>query len=232
MHPATLSAMKILVISASMNDPSNSDFLADRFIEGMKQGGAEVDKIRLKDIQLEHFTLKFYEPNVVVEPAFADLEKKMKEANGVVIATPIWNFSIPAQLKNLIDRMGSFGLDAEWRTKGQLGGKPFFLIFTGGSPAPAWPALMNMTTSHVPVSLKYFGATVAGTHYEPRCTPGGGKFSIVVDQRPESAALMKKKGEDYAKVVKQFAETGKLPVSMRFKEKMYAIGQRIVKKLT
>lgn len=227
--------MKILVLSASMNDPSNSDYLTDRFIEGVKQiEGAVTEKIRLKDIQIEHFSLKFYHDETEVEPEFKELERKIKEANGIVFATPVWNFGVPAQLKNLIDRMGTFGLDKEKRVIGQLNGKPFYLIFTGGSPGPAWPTLQAMTTSHVPVSLKYFGMTEFGTHYEGRCTegPGRSQFRLVVDQRPETITLMHKKGKEFAELVKRFAETGKLPAGMRFKQKFYAVGQRLVKKLT
>ncbi len=231
---AILRRVKILILSASMNDPSNSDFLSDRAAEGIKQidPNAEITKIRLKDIPLEQFSLKFYDTATPVEPAFADLEKKMKEANGVIIATPVWNFSVPGHLKNLIDRIGAFGLDAQTRTRGTLGGKPFFLIFTGGSPGPAWPALQAMTTSHMPVSIKYFGGTMFDTYYEGKSTAGAGVFKLVVDQRPDSIAAVKKKAEAFAKVVQTFADTGSLPLSMKAKEKMYSIGQRIVKKLT
>ena len=108
------------------------------------------------------------------------MQKHVENASGLVIATPVWNFGVPAHLKNFIDRMGSFALD-ETRSRGTLNGKPFYIIFTGGAPKPAWTGLMKKTTAFVPEALRYFGATYIGHHFEPKCVKGRGKFGLVVD---------------------------------------------------
>ncbi len=196
-----LPGMKFLILVAGTNDPSNAEYLADRFGEGLKEGGAdEVVKIRVRDLDLRHFTADCYESGCPIEPGFARLQREVQSAQGVVIGTPIWNFSVPAHLKNLFDRMGSFALDRT-RTKGKLKGLPFYCIFTGGSPQRAW-ILMRETTSHIGKALEYFGAIHTGTHFEPRCMPGKGVFGLVVDKRPDVLTKMRIEGKRLAEAVK------------------------------
>ena len=126
--------------------------------------------------------------------------------------------------------MGSFALDAT-RSKGTLKGKPFYLIFTGGSPRAAWTGLMRKTTSFLPVALKYFGGTIAGTLYEGRCMKGRGVFGLVVDKRPDCMERAEKAGAQFAGVVREYATTGKLPLRQNVLYRVYRIGQALVKKL-
>lgn len=223
--------MKIFILVAGTNELSNSNALADAFIQGIHQlGDVEVHKRRLKDMKLEQFTVDFYDPTCTIEEDFCILQEFIEEADGFVFATPIWNFSVPGHLKNFIDRMGSFALD-ETRSKGTLGGKPFYAIFTGGAPAPAWIGLMKKTTSHIAESMRYFGATPIGSHFEEKCTKGRGKFGLVVDSRPESLANVRRQGHNFAKVVKRFAETGELPAQKKLLKTIYSWGQAVMKKL-
>src|SRR3989338_7922029 len=130
--------MNILVLVAGTNEPSNSDTLANVFVQGLEQhGDVHVTKIHLKDLSVEHFRIDHYDPAFPNEPDFRRVKELMEDAHGFAIATPIWNFGVPGHLKNLIDRIGSFGLDP-LRNNGTFSGKPFYLIYTGGSPMPAW----------------------------------------------------------------------------------------------
>lgn len=219
--------MRILLIVGGTSDPSNSEMLADSFVRGAADAGAEVEKIVLRTLAIDHFTIACYDPDFPDEPDFAMLRAKAQAADGLVFATPIWNFEIPANLKNAIDRFGAFALDTERRMRGQWKDKPFYLIYTGGSPASAWTGLLRKTTSGVKVALQYFGGAHAGTHFEPRTTPGKGRFGLVVDQRPASLAAVRKKGEAFAQLVEKHARTGVLPFKLRFMRRFYRMGQRI-----
>jgi multimeric flavodoxin WrbA len=224
--------MNILVLVAGTNEPSNSNALADAFIQGMQQyGQSKINKIRLKDLTIHHFTVDYYEPQCSMEEDFCAVQDLMLNAHGFVIVTPVWNFGVPAHLKNLIDRIGAFALDAT-RSRGTLKGKPFYLIFTGGVSMPGWSALMKKTTSHLPESLKYFGASYMGHHFEGKCTVGRGKFGLVVDQRPESIEAVRRKGFDFAKVVAEYEKTGKAPVKQRAMGKIMKWGEAVLKKVT
>lgn len=224
--------MNILVLVAGTNEPSNSNMLADTFIQGIQQlGDVAVHKRRLKDLHIEHFTLDHYEPHRKQEEDFCELQRLLEKAHGFVIASPVWNFGVPAHLKNFIDRMGSFALD-ETRSKGTLHGKPFYLIFTGGAPAPAWKGLMQKTTSFIPEGLKYFGASYIGCHFEPKCVKGRGKFGLVVHERPETLASLRKQGHTFAEIVKKYEETGKAPLKQRTCSRIMRCGEILLKKIS
>ena len=223
-------SLSVLIIVAGTNEPSNSNVLADAMAEGIRSiDGAEIQKVRLKDLQMAHFGLECYGPHCPQD----DLQKvqsMIMAADAVVIASPVWNFSIPAHLKNLIDRMGAFSLDEQSHSLGMLGGKPFFLLLTGGTPAAAWP-LMKRTTSHLPVSIQYFGGSVVGTHFEPGCTLGRGVFGLVVDRRPESLATMRSKGKSFALLVQNYKKTGVLPLKYRLIKWFVRMAQKVKKGL-
>ncbi len=223
--------MNILVLVAGTNEPSNSNALADAFIQGLEQqGDARITKIRIKDLHIDPFTLDYYDPKCSQEEDFCRVQKLIEESHGFAIVTPVWNFSVPAHLKNLIDRMGSFALDAS-RSRGTLKGKPFYLIFTGGVPMPGWMALQRKTTSHLPESLQYFGASFIGQHYEPKCTKGRGVFGLVVDSRPDSIESLRRQGFDFAKIVSEYKRTGEAPVKNRARAKIMKWGENILKKI-
>lgn len=222
----------ILVIVAGTNNPSNSNCLADQFIEGIKTvEGITFEKLQLNELALHHFSLADYEEEST-EPDYLRIKTLIQDAAGIVFATPVWNFSVPAHLKNLIDRMGTFGLDHETHSKGQFKQKPFSLIFTGGAPMIAWKALMYLTTLHVSEALKYYDGSIVFRHFEPKCVVGRGKFGLVVDQRPDTLALMKKEGARFAVIAQEYANTGTLPLSKKLWTKwfefLYRIGNRIM----
>jgi hypothetical protein len=112
--------------------------------------------------------------------------------------------------------------------QGTFKGKPFYLMFTGGSPAPAWKGLLKKTTSHVPQAIQYFGGTVTGMFYEGRCTVGKGKFGLVVDARPETHARIRAEAKTFQKIVAAYARDGSLPMKQTLIKTLYALGQKMM----
>jgi len=219
--------MHILVLIAGTNDPSNSALLAQHFTAGLRKvPDVSVTTIRMKDLSLEQFSLKHYDGTTPEESDFRRLREEMHNAHGLVIASPVWNFSVPAHLKNAIDRMGSFGLDAT-RSRGTLKGLPFYLLFTGGAPVAAWKGMLARTTSHIVHVLQYFGATHCGTHFEGSCTPARGVFGLVVDKRPASLTHMEEEGACFGRLAATYAATGKLPAKKSLLTKCVAILQKL-----
>jgi multimeric flavodoxin WrbA len=224
---------RITVLVAGTNEPSNSATLAVSFVEGIQRvKDVSVTVLRLKDLRVEHFTLERYQPHCPLDDDFHTIQDGIQQAHGVVFATPVWNFSIPAHLKNVIDRMGAFGLDTKTRSVGQFKGKPFYLIYTGGAPMIAWKALMHLTTQHVSEAIKYYGGVVLGKHFEPKCMVRQGVFGLVVDNRERSLARMRKRGEEFAHVVRDYHVRGRLPVRkellMKFFTFAYRVGNRMM----
>jgi NAD(P)H-dependent FMN reductase len=224
--------MNILVLVCSTNQPSNSEFLADAFLKGAEDACAcDVHKLRLIEFALPQFTVDCYTDNCVFPKEYRELKKMIEQADGVLIATPVWNFGVPAHLKNFIDWMGCFGLDGQTHSKGMLKGKPFYFIFTGGAPKAAWKGLMRFTTMFVREAIRYYSGTIAGLYYEGHTTLGKGEFGLVVDKREKSLAAMRKQGAWFAAFADGYKKTGRLPLRHRIFERFYKVGQRVAAKL-
>lgn len=220
----------VTAIVAGTNEHSNSGMLADMMIEGMKSVAPDIviHRVRLKDLSIGHFNLECYGPSCPID-GLSHVQSLIEASDGVIIATPIWNFGVPAHLKNLIDRMGSFALD-DSRSLGTLAGKPFFLIYTAGMPKAAWPFLRK-TVSGVAIAIQYFGGSVLGTFFEGGCTLGRGKFGLVVDKRPATLNRARESGATFARSVENFARTGTLPLKYRLIKKFVRLSQRVKRKL-
>lgn len=98
---------KILVISTSLRKTSDSDTLAEQFVKGAIEAGHEVEKIRLlgKDIKFCQGCLGCLKTNRCVIHDDADaIVQKMKDADVLVFATPIYYYEMSGQMKTLLDR--------------------------------------------------------------------------------------------------------------------------------
>ena len=110
---------RVIVISTSLRTGSNSDMLADRFVEGAIKAGNNVEKISLvgKDIHFCKGCLGCHKLGrcVVSDDVNGIMEKVMK-ADVVVWATPIYYYEMSGQMKTLIDRMNAmYGRDYQFR---------------------------------------------------------------------------------------------------------------------
>ena len=101
---------KVIVISTSLRVGSNSDMLADQFIEGAKAAGHEVEKISLagKDIKFCTGCLACQKlGKCVIKDDVNDIMQKVLNADVVCWATPIYYYEMSGQMKTLIDRMNA-----------------------------------------------------------------------------------------------------------------------------
>ncbi len=119
---------KVLVISASPRKGGNSDLLCDEFVRGATEAGHEVEKIRLAEKNVG-FCSGCYACQKL-KRCFKDddanaLIEKMLSADVIVLATPVYFYSMDAQLKALIDRSVS-----RYDDFGRFKGTEFWLIIT------------------------------------------------------------------------------------------------------
>ena len=101
---------KIVVISTSLRRGSNSDMLADQFVEGAKAAGHEVEKISLvgKEIQFCKGCLGCQKlGRCVINDDVNDIMAKVLQADDICWATPIYYYEMSGQMKTLIDRMNA-----------------------------------------------------------------------------------------------------------------------------
>ena len=101
---------KVIVISTSLRRGSNSDMLADQFVEGAKAAGNEVEKISLvgKNILFCKGCLGCQKlGRCVINDDVNDIMAKVLKADVVCWATPIYYYEMSGQMKTLIDRMNA-----------------------------------------------------------------------------------------------------------------------------
>lgn len=99
---------KIVVLSSTPRRGGNSDRLCDEFIKGAESTAHQVEKIRLKDKQINFCTgcgtcSTHGKPCPQKDDANSVLQK-MIDADVIVMATPIYFYTMCAQMKTLIDR--------------------------------------------------------------------------------------------------------------------------------
>ncbi|MBO4545378.1 MAG: flavodoxin family protein [Verrucomicrobia bacterium] len=110
---------RVVVISTSLRAGSNSDMLADKFAEGARSAGNEVEKISLtgKNIQFCKGCFACQKlGRCVIKDDVNDITAKVLKADVVVWATPIYYYEMSGQMKTLIDRMNAmYPLDYKFR---------------------------------------------------------------------------------------------------------------------
>ena len=101
---------KVIVISTSLRAGSNSDMLADKFVEGAKAAGHDVEKITLRGKEIK-FCIGCLSSQRTGECVFKDdvpaIMEKVINADVVCWATPIYYYEMCGQMKTLIDRMNA-----------------------------------------------------------------------------------------------------------------------------
>lgn len=97
---------KVIIISSSPRIGGNSDVLCDEFAKGALEAGNEVEKITLAGKKIG-FCTGCYACQSGACPQKDDafsIVRKMLEAEVIVLATPVYFYTMCAQLKALIDR--------------------------------------------------------------------------------------------------------------------------------
>ncbi len=98
---------KVLILSGSPRKNGNSDLLCNEFMRGAVDSGNQVEKIRVAEKKIG-FCLGCYACNdsgkCAIEDDMAEVLQKIIDADVIVLASPVYFYSIDAQLKAVIDR--------------------------------------------------------------------------------------------------------------------------------
>lgn len=99
---------KVLIISTSLRAKSNSDILTEQLISGAKDAGYEVEHISLKGKKINFcigcLTCQSSQKCVIKDDA-VEIAEKVKSADTLVFATPIYYYEMSGQMKTLLDRL-------------------------------------------------------------------------------------------------------------------------------
>ena len=98
----------IIIISSSLRNKSNSELLAEQALKGALSAGNNAELVTLKDKEIRFCkgclacqkTMK-----CVIRDDVSGILEKVRAADTVVFATPIYYYELSGQLKTLLDRL-------------------------------------------------------------------------------------------------------------------------------
>lgn len=98
---------KVFIVSASPRKNGNSELLCEQFAKGATEAGHEIETIRLHDKSI-HFCIACdvcKQSGVCFQQDdMKDIIQKLIQADVIVLSTPVYFYSMAAQLKTMIDR--------------------------------------------------------------------------------------------------------------------------------
>ena len=119
-------AKNVVVLFASPRKGGNSDLLCDQFIRGATEAGHQVEKIFLRDKRINYCTAcdacQRNGGKCVQTDDMADILDKMISADVIVMATPVYFYTMNGQMKTLIDR--------NYARYTKISGKDFYFVMT------------------------------------------------------------------------------------------------------
>lgn len=146
---------KILVLSSSARKGGNTDLLCDEFIRGAASSGHSVEKLHVGFMQVKGcIGCRICQGNggrCVQKDDMAVVYEKMKAADVIVFASPVYFYSFNAQMKAVMDR--TFAIEPVIKDK------TAYLITTGAAPDAKYMSLM---TDHFGKYLSCFNNIALG----------------------------------------------------------------------
>ena len=99
--------MNLLIISSSLSKKSQSRKMAEYVLTHL-----EAEKVNIELIDLRNYDLPLCDGDESSDSLqVQELKTKIRNAQGILIATPVYNYNINAALKNLIELTGSAWTD-------------------------------------------------------------------------------------------------------------------------
>ena len=153
---------KLVVLLSSPRKKGNSATLAQQVVTGALAAGAQVERFFLHDMNLRPCNacdacLKTLEPACVIEDDMQILYPKLTEADAIVLASPIYWFTVSAQAKLFMDRLYAF----EGPGRNLLADKRFAYVLTYGDSDPFNSGAVNALRTFQD-AFSYTGSTIVG----------------------------------------------------------------------
>ncbi|MDO5157069.1 MAG: flavodoxin family protein [Eubacteriales bacterium] len=112
-------AKKVIIISTSLRGGSNSDILAHECEKGAIEAGHDVEYISLKGKEIKYCIGCLAcqsKGSCVLTDDVAEIMDKVKNAEVIVYATPIYYYEMSGQMKTLLDRLNPlYPMDYKFR---------------------------------------------------------------------------------------------------------------------
>jgi len=165
-------AKKVLVLLGSPRRKGNSAILAERIAGGAKAAGAAVETVYLHALAIApckacYACQKPKSKGCAIDDDMQPIYRKMIEADAWVIASPVYWFTMSAQLKLWMDRCLAFGAYG----KDPFEGKRIAVALTYGGEDPFDSGCVNALRTFQD-AYRYVGAKIVGMVYGSAMEPG------------------------------------------------------------
>ena len=156
---------KILIVIGSPRRKGNSTILAQKVAAGARAAGAEVETFRLHEMNIRPCTAceackKHIDTDCVLDDDMRPLYPKLRAAHAIVIASPIYWFTVSAQTKLFMDRCYALG----GPQGNALKGKRIGIALTYADPDPFSSGAVNALRMFED-GFRYIGADLVGMVY-------------------------------------------------------------------
>jgi multimeric flavodoxin WrbA len=156
---------KVLILLGSPRKSGNSAVLAGNLERGAADAGARVDTLYLQGMHIDPCTgcdeCQGEEArSCVIEDSMQDIYGMLREADAIVFASPVYWFSVSAQLKAVIDRIYAVG----GGSRNVLRGKKLAILLAYADSDPFTSGAVNALRMFQDIS-NYLGTTIVGTVY-------------------------------------------------------------------
>ena len=165
---------KILVLLGNPDSATFSGALADHYQAGAEDGGHEVKRINLGELQFDPILHMGYKEIQELEPDLIMVQESINWADHVVIVYPNWWCTMPALLKGLFDRIWlpgfAFNFNKEThKLEKHLTGKTARVIIVAGthSPFATWWKFGDYTNEIQHGILGFAGFSTAVSAFGP-----------------------------------------------------------------
>ena len=138
---------RILLLSSSPRRHGNSDRLCDEFLRGAREAGHDAEKISLRDCRIGYCTgcgVCYDTRTCPQRDDAAQIVGKMIAADVIVLATPVYFYTMSAQMKTLIDRCCA--------RYTEMTGKEFYFIVAAADDSKATVSAVFWTVSTIPAN--------------------------------------------------------------------------------
>jgi len=156
---------KIVIVIGSPRKEGNSATLAQQVTAGAQAHGADVECFHLHDMNIHpcdacDLCRESTEAECVIEDAMQDLYPRLRGADALVIASPIYWFTVSAQTKLFMDRCYALG----GPEGNALAGKRIGIVLVYADPDPFISGAVNALRTFQD-GFRYIGAEIVGMVY-------------------------------------------------------------------
>jgi multimeric flavodoxin WrbA len=156
---------KIIIVKGSPRKSGNSAILAEQVAAGAQAAGAEVESFYLHGLDIQpcdacEACQGAADLDCIIDDDMQTLYPKIRQADAIVYASPIYWFNLSAQMKLFIDRCYSLGGE-DYAQDHALAGKRVGIVLTYGDDDPLGSGVINAVRTFQDM-FNYIPAEIVG----------------------------------------------------------------------